>query len=431
MTVQSEYFARDLIDSGLLAFLKQHFDLYFIAAAKLKSDISPFGTILIRGYEPGFLRHRIWRIGYGSRSMAVIERFWRKFANRYKVLLRGYERRYRVAVILLSKLGLANVTYKILRKILFWTTPSIVPNYIELALLPTGIYDPVWDDVLSDCKRKKIPSLTITMNWDNIAGKLFFQQPEFLGVWGQQGYLMARLFQDIPDERLITVGTPRFESHLRSTLTQTEARKALEIPEGSRMLLFAGSGGAFDEVSLLEEFESAMAAGTLPSDLVMYYKPHPLRHPRKIEPPLRAGEYKHIKVFQGEGLTPLEQYPLLIKAAEAVVSPLSTMMLEAALLGVPSLGLAYDHPHHAEMPWSLFRHQYHLRAVTDGDWYVACYAREDFLQSISRILEVANNEEIKQRMKSAATFAVHIDNRSYPERILDALTRISSAQTRS
>src|SRR5690606_31209421 len=109
----------------------------------------------------------------------------------------------------------------------------------------------------------------------NIAHKIFLQQPDYLGVWGEQSYLFARLLQKLPADKIFVIGSPRFEVYRQEHPSKEEARRRLNLPLDKPVLLFAGAGVVFDEVSLIEEFESAAARGLWDKEILLLYKPHP------------------------------------------------------------------------------------------------------------------------------------------------------------
>lgn len=424
LTLTNDYAARDFIGSGVLAQLKDSFELWFVIPAKFELDLNPCGRIVGR-HSIARWRMMIWETAFGLRHLAGLDPIIQTQEGRLNSFQRGRRRSIKALVFALHRLGLSGVVSRVLERFLAWTARGFLnlKEQPDVALLQTGINDPLWDDTIIYCRRKNIPSLTVTVNWDNIGTKVFLQKPELLGVWGEQGYLFARLLQKIPAEKVINVGTPRFEHYRKGCVTKSEARRRLGLSAEKRIFLFAGAGVAFDEVSLIEEFEAACRDGVLPADLLLVYKPHPRRHKRAAEPLLRTDEYRYVQVLQEIGLTPLEDYPVLLSAMDGLVSPFSTMLLEGALMGLPALGLAYNDPKHGDFPWTSARMNNHLHPMLDQRWVVQCFERQGFLEGLRQLLAKVGDSRVEEFARQAARFILFEDERSYAKRISEVLLK--------
>ena len=109
---------------------------------------------------------------------------------------------------------------------------------------------------MRDARRRRIPLLALINNWDNLDTASFLEEPPYLGVWGEQGFLIARLMHGLPAHRVFVIGAPRFEIYRKHKLSRDEARARLGLPRSRRILLFCGTGVSFEEVSLLEELDA-------------------------------------------------------------------------------------------------------------------------------------------------------------------------------
>ena len=424
VTIQSDYVARDFIESGVLSELQCTFNLLFVTGTKFNLDLNPYGLVVAR-YSMSLWRSIVWDIAFGLRHISALEPIIKSQDGWLQLFQRGKSRITKRITLTINWFGISGVLSRLLEHFLSLTVTDffnlkITPDY---ALLPTGINDPFWDDAIALCRRKKIRSLTVTVNWDNIASKVFLQKPDFLGVWGEQGYLFARLLQKIPAKKIVTIGAPRFVNYSKRVLSKVEARHQLQLPQGKRLLLFAGCGVVFDEVSLVEEFEEACRNGNLENDLFLIYKPHPKRHKRAAEPILRPSEYRYVKVFHEDGLTSLEKYPVLFSAVEGVISPFSTMLLESALMGLPALALAYEDINHGEYPWNSVRMTNHIHPMLDQRWVVQCFERNGYLQAVRELLKKVGDSQVEEIAKQVSRFIIHEDNATYGKRVSDVFLR--------
>ncbi len=418
-----DYAVRDLVDSLVLDNLGSEFNLCFVVTGDVTVDLSKYGPIIgMHRMPPG--RMKLWSVAFGLRHLAGLEPLIRTQPNHLNVFHRGYNPQIKKMMGFLHRIGLSSRLSVILEAILAGSTPDFLTfkSMPDAALLTSGINDPCWDDTVTLCKRYRIPSLTLTINWDNIAHKIFLQQPDRLGVWGPQAYLFARLFQKIPADRIAMLGTPRFEFYRSHARPKGEARSEWSLGADQTVLLFAGSGVAFDEVSLIEEFERAAEDGRMPKNVVLLYKPHPKRHPRAAEPALSPHRYKRVTVVGQVGrLNHLSEYPELLSAVDGLVTPLSTMMLEGAIMGLPALGLGYDDPSHGDYSWDNARLNNHLHAFIHSKAHVPCHSKQDFIPGILKLLTLIRDPTVAAEARAVARFAVFEDGRPFSVRVAEIL----------
>ena len=184
----------------------------------------------------------------------------------------------------------------ILRLYLKRTNP--LPRFIEreydVIVCVTSLKDALYEDVVRFGRARRIPVFAITQNWDNVNYKPLVERPDMLGVWGMQGYYVARLLHSIPHEQLMPVGAARMDVYFADLPEQDDARRELGLPTGRRILLFAGAGPQFEETSIIEQLDAAITDGRLPSDLLLLYKPHPKRAPRPHERTLDLSKLKTV-----------------------------------------------------------------------------------------------------------------------------------------
>jgi hypothetical protein len=192
------------------------------------------------------------------------------------------------------------------------------------------------------------------------------------------------------------------------------------------VLLFCGAGVSFEEVSLLDELEAAIESGRLPRDLIVLYKPHPLRFKRVSEKPFDEGAYRHVRrVTLGDrALTALQFYPELLASADALISPFSSMVMEGARFGLPALCLGYNDPGHANHDWNRAAFNLHSYVVRHGDWGVVCERREDFLESCEALVPLIGDARIAEWARAAAEMVWRTGRDTTANRLTRALQTV-------
>jgi hypothetical protein len=67
-----------------------------------------------------------------------------------------------------------------------------------MVLISFKIYDPsgFCDEVIRHCKRNKIISYGVQINWDALVFRIPYQIPDYLGVWGEQSFVFSSVYWD-------------------------------------------------------------------------------------------------------------------------------------------------------------------------------------------------------------------------------------------
>lgn len=427
----NDYAARDFVDSGVLRDLAGEFRLVFITTPRLTIDLSSYGVVAAQ-HRMGWIRCRLYLLTAGLWHMTVKRRFELNRRNVLHHATFGVGPLIRSLISGLSLVGVSRPLGGLLRGWLRLTASRLLPRdrAVAAVLVYTSVRSYFADDIVRDARRLGVPVLALTNNWDNLNTKSFLEAPSYLGVWGEQGFLIARLMHGIPPHRIFVIGSPRFEIYRRFRPTRTEARNRLNFPLDRRIILFCGAGVPFEEVSLIEDLERAIEKGDLPNDLLVVYKAHPLRFARKSEKPFNPHEFRHVVLAPEteRQLTDLELYPSLLAAADAIISPFSTMVMEGARHGIPAMCLGYDDPGHANHDWGRSAFNLHLYMIRHSDWAVVCESRAAFRSSCERLIAMVGDRALATQALAAAEMVWKTGQDSVAERIARAIRTIAAGR---
>lgn len=421
-----DYAARDFVDSGVLDELAARFRLSFVSTSRLTLDLAKYGQVFSYA-EPSGWRLRIVQIARGLWHMHDKRQF--EF-NRSHALARatfGAGPWTSVLIRLIDRLGTAGVCARLLRAWLRLSAPCSIPSdkSPDALLVYTSVNSYFADDLIREARAKRLPVLALTNNWDNLNTKSFLETPPYLGVWGEQGFLIARLMHRMFPHQIFVIGAPRFEVYRKASIGREEARQGLGLPATSRVLLFCGSGVSFEETSLIEELEQAVAGGRLPPDLHVLYKPHPQRFERTGEKALDFSRLRHVtRVVSRRGLTELELYPHLMAAADGIISPFSTMVMEGAHHGLPALCLGYNDKGHANHDWDRVSYNLHLYVIRHAEWAVVCGERAQFIAKCGELLPKLGERRLSLEAKKSASMVFHVGEASVAQAIGNAIERL-------
>lgn len=243
------------------------------------------------------------------------------------------------------------------------------PNVAMTGFLRNGKFDVVVhpsvlegvfiNDLVAACRETGIP-LAVAMNsWDNPSTKrAVVGKPDRILVWGPQTREHTVRFVGMRPENVTCFGAPQFDVFRNPLKYDRDAFRArLGVDPGKFLFLLAGANTQTDEAATLETIDRAIEAGRL-GDAVVVYRPHPwggggkggarladLRRRLRnvVFDPTMLGYIEAVASGEaGISLPDSRESHELLSHVDAVVSPMSTMLLEATMHGKPIIAFSPD-----------------------------------------------------------------------------------------
>jgi len=185
-------------------------------------------------------------------------------------------------------------------------------------------------------------------------------------------------------------------------------------------ILFAGCGMPWDELAALHLLDEAVRG----TSIRVVYRPHPWRAPRMCHDTFRPEDFQAVvldeQVAAGyrrgpgrpwEEAPDLDYYAGLVGHARAVVTPLSTMIVEAALVNTPGVALTYHDGYHAvSREWGRFDH---FDVIDQIPGLSVC---EDASRVVTDV-QAAMSQPARDDMREHARVVLTFDERPYSERL--------------
>lgn len=225
----------------------------------------------------------------------------------------------------------------ILRNAFMW-------NEFHFVVFASSANEPIIDYLIKLGREHGSKSIMIVDNWDNLSSKTIMKNiPDYVGTWGRQSSLHAENIQGVPRNRVFEIGSARFDQYkdLRKEFTRGRRREF-------RYVLFAGTYVEFDEprvLTLLNEHIKSQKEKY--NDLRIIYRPHPDRARRNLAK-VESLEYVYVDEYILAALNEdkvLETDPKLISEliinSEFVIGGLTSLLIEASILGKNYLALSH------------------------------------------------------------------------------------------
>lgn len=311
----------------------------------------------------------------------------------------GYSGLVRRALKFLLQTRLDRAASAVLRGLFRATAPRLPfdPAQFDALLFLGSPKDSFLDDLLRQTRRHGVPSALLASNWDNATSKPFIELPDMMFTWGQQTAALVPGIHGIP---AYPVGCPRFETYKKlSAGDQVSAQAQLGMPTGPLYILFAGGGLPFAEDRALSILGDACRAQE--ADVRVLYRPHPGSWSKHSANTIPTGYQDVIAIdptFLLGGHDRPDLIPTLFQAVDGLCTPFSTMIVEAARAGLPSLCIAFEDPLHTDFDWVInAKHQPHLQCLYQEDWPSACFDLETLPSAaaclVSKVVAGAHSTE--------------------------------------
>lgn len=306
----------------------------------------------------------------------------------------------------------------------------------RLVVWPTSISDMVDFEVILAARKRGIPLLASEQSWDNLTTKgAFYIRPEKLLVWG--AYSKEKAFSEHsfkPDEVSIT-GTPQFDIYRNVNGLKDRGKWFAERNLDSRRKLILFGGATIskynDERMVLNYLSQAIDQEKLPPSYICY-RPHPRAKIRIKNESLR--DIPNVIIDYGldgkDGATwainsdDARERAEGLLACDIVITPFSTMLIEAALLGKPSVVLNFwidrDTNERHFHPYVFFSH---IQSITISPFINGVESEEDLLETANTLLKL-NPAEYSDALRGFGRHFAELNPQGVGVTIVDEVAKL-------
>lgn len=307
----------------------------------------------------------------------------------------------------------------------------------DLVVHPSVLAGLFINDLVKFLPKYKIPLLVIMNSWDNPSTKKALTgNPDWLLVWGPQTRNHAIKYMGMPADRVVDFGVAQFDVYRsRPSITREDFIRAHDILEGSNILLYAGSSKDTDEYYHLCLIDNAIEMGLL-KGVTVIYRPHPWGGCGKEGSRVYGATWKNIRIEStmrgyvkdvGEGkilgvTTPSYQDTHnLLSYVDALVSPLSTIVLEGALHGKPSLCFLPDEVD-ANGHYKTVLPLTHFEDFFNSPEFMFVEGDDNLITGIKGLLGRVDNEEYSVDLRKACDHFIATFDSDYGSRLSNFIT---------
>ncbi len=292
----------------------------------------------------------------------------------------------------------------------------------EAVIVPGFAFDSFGIQVMRAAKRLKIRNIIPVAHWDYLSTKGIIRvTPDQLWVWGEQMRRIAVGFHKVPDAKVKNIGVPHYQIYFDSH--NSNKGDTIQKPDRALTILFAGAGIPYDELTPLKAVDCQIGQA-LPGNTKIIYRPHPKQHPRQCESDFKPQQYKNVILdsqwMRGKAspsiYDAMNYYVELLKKVDGVITPFSTLMVEAALCGKPSLILAFSDDVH-EWTFENRIKEEHIRDLLEFPWMIFCLKKGNLMDDCRRFFEICQDESIRKKIQDDIRFVIYSDQDTYRQRL--------------
>jgi len=311
---------------------------------------------------------------------------------------------------------------------------AVLDKYRPDALIHPCVLEGVYiNDLIEAASRRTIPFVTIMNSWDNPSTKrAMVGTPDWLLVWGEQTQCHAVDYVGMHPERAIKFGAAQFDLFRNPpAISRSEFCREHAIDPALPVLLYAGSSKESDEFSHLRAIEDAIDAGRLPR-MAVVYRPHPWGGGGKGGERLLDHPWRHVRMensmrgyleavtagHKGKSLPSYERTHDLLCSVDALVSPLSTIIIEGALHGKPVACFLPTKEHSAD-PLQRAAPLIHFEDMYRMPEFLKANGSDELIPTLGKLMSLVGNDSFSRRLREASRFFVEPFDRPYSERLCD------------
>ncbi|PIR82441.1 hypothetical protein COU20_02280 [Candidatus Kaiserbacteria bacterium CG10_big_fil_rev_8_21_14_0_10_59_10] len=230
----------------------------------------------------------------------------------------------------------------------------IIDTHKPDLVFATTLYDRMDLGLMKAARRKGVRIVGMTKSWDSITSKCFLAvHPDHLLVQNELLRREAVSYMDYPEQRVTVCGIPQFDFyfHKNILMPRDEFLRTIGVAPTEHYVLFGGEGLDLfpGECEVLSALANAMGSDPRYARTKVLYRPHPnypwCERASELSNVIVDMPGKRIQDTAGGWEFETDDIQHLVNSifhADALITMASTLVLEAAILDRPSIGIAFD-----------------------------------------------------------------------------------------
>ena len=311
----------------------------------------------------------------------------------------------------------------------------------RLVIRPTTISETEDFELVQSAYKLGVPILMCEGSWDNFTSKgAIWPPPQLVLVWGEYSRQQAEESHGLSDGVVEVTGPPHFDVYgdPAALASRGEWFALHDLDPSKRMILFGGTtvGKFSDESFVVKLLSRWIDSGTLPPSYI-WYRAHPRTRVRAEQEGISS--IPHVVVDPGVGeedslpqgnwsVHPMDavQRANALNASDVLVSAFSTIIIEAALLGKPSVIVGFSDSDGPARPTIFPNLDFgHVKYLLRSEWIRGTTDKEQLLACLHQFLSPKSESQRDELRRFGLTIANCGDGMGR-RRIEDSIQRMAS-----
>lgn len=429
--VESDVVIRHFLDSGVLAHLALRHDVQLVLPpdgyrrVRSSPPAGTWGLPLTRIAIPETRRHQWRRMFFVDQARLRSGSDWADIRRAWRIMI-GWKATLQMTVYALPvirQVVLAAMRYRLTRTPASQLDDLIAIQHPDVIIHPSTFDGYFINDLIASAQRTKIPVALLMNSWDNPTLKrAAVGVPAAVAVWGEQSRRHAHRFMAVPESHIHVLGAAQFDVYRDSPAEDRDTIcREHDIDPARRILMYAGSSKGNREHLHLQWLNDAIERGELGPTTVLY-RPHPFGLESAYAKQIIAATPANVRIeismrpmleriADGEDcgffMTPYARTHALLTAVDALISPLSTIIVEAGLHAKPVLCFI-PAEEDIDSIWGELRNLLHFRDLFDNPGVATARSHDDFLPQVRRLMTKVGDPDhaafVRREMEFFARF---------------------------
>ena len=306
----------------------------------------------------------------------------------------------------------------------------------DLLIHPSVLEGSYIDDVIFYGNKIKKPVIVIMNSWDNpLTKRSVVNKDYYLLVWGRQTKSHAINYMGLNESRVIEFGAAQFDVYSNDDQLKTSNSK--DQNQKIKTLLYAGSSKFADEFAHLLKIDKAIKVGNLP-EIKVIYRPHPWgqcgykgyrfkNHNFEniiLDTNMKEYVFRDFKKDTSKFLPNLENTKDLLLKVDFVLSPLSTILLEAMMLGKIPICLMPEDEIQAEH-FHMVKKSPHFKEILENKEVIVINGSEFLIDGINKAYYDSSKKNKSNILKKDSEFFISKFSKPFNKRLLDFIEKLN------
>ena len=300
----------------------------------------------------------------------------------------------------------------------------------DLIIYTTHCYEPEAFMIPKIAKNIGAKTFFLVDNWDNISCKtVFFNKPDFLGVWGKQSKNHAIKIQNIDKNKIFYTGNPKFDNYLLLR------KKKLKDIFKYKYVLFFGLVELYDDIKVLKILGEEISKNPYKyKNLKIVYRPHPSRpnifsHAKKINPFQNVILDPNMKNFlKSKNKKYLDNnnfyFEKLLSNSLFNVGGITTVTMESLIFKKKQIFLCYNEKDSITDPKTLFDVNLHFEKIDKVSALIKSKSINSVVREFRKMYKNKNYKNVNKKLDREIDYFYNISNKVYSKKILSIVKKL-------